>query len=86
MPREKIEVFGATIEDLPKKWQGLDVIVIAKALNEEGKVSFVIRYSEGLTTWEAIGLLRVSESVALRDVLDDLDDEEDDDDKEDPNQ
>lgn len=80
----QVEVFGVMIEGLPDNWQGLEVVVLVKALNEVGKVSTLFRYSKSLMGWEAIGLLRVAEAAAVSDMLDDMFEAEIDDEPEDP--
>lgn len=87
MPLGYVEVYGVRIKDIPENWQGLEVVCLIKALNEDGKVSTIFRYSENLMGWEAVGLLRVAEAAAVSDMLDDMyssEEIEDDEDPEDP--
>lgn len=72
MPLGYVDVYGVRVKDLPENWQGLEVVVLVKALNEDGKVCTIFRYSENLMGWEAIGLLRVAEAAATSDMLDDM--------------
>lgn len=77
MPREKVKVFGVDVEDIPSKWQAIEVVVLVKTLDADGDVSLCLRYSKPLTTWETIGMLRVAEQSAMKDLLEEMEDESD---------
>lgn len=84
MPLGYVDVYGVRIKDIPENWQGLEVVVLVKALNADGKVATIFRYSENLMGWEAIGLLRMAEAAAISDMLDDMYSSEVDDDDDEP--
>lgn len=41
---------------------------MVKALDEEGRVRLASRYSEGVNSWEALGML-ITEGASLKDQL-----------------
>lgn len=45
------------IENLPEGWTLIEAAVVVKALDAEGIVRLASRFSEGLTTWESLGML-----------------------------
>lgn len=78
--KQQTSVFGVDVDELPEKWQALEVVVLVKSLDSTGGVSLCLRYSDNLSTWEAIGMLRLAEAVAKKDLIAEMVDEEDDDD------
>ncbi len=62
------QVYGLDIQDAPTGWTALEVVVLVKALNAEGRVSMYTRTTDGLAAFEALGLL----TAAQRSVSDDL--------------
>lgn len=53
---------------IPEGWTPMEVIVIMKCMDNEGKVRIGYRTSKGWTTWESLGALRAFE----RSMNDDL--------------
>ncbi len=63
-----MDVFGVEVCELPDGWTCLEVVVVAKALDDEGRVALAIRTSDTLNQWETVGMLRGAESTALGDL------------------
>ena len=61
------EVFGVEMPDLPEELTVVEVLVVAKAFGPGGTV-LCIRYSTGLTTWEAAGMA-IAAADGCRDEL-----------------
>lgn len=59
---------GVPVPPLPEGWTALEVCVVVKALDEEGRVRLASRYSAGLNSWEALGML-ITEGASLKDQL-----------------
>ena len=51
------EVFGIQIADIPSGAQPIEVVVLVKVLTTEGSVALIERASDGLTSWEALGMV-----------------------------
>lgn len=51
------DVFGVRLEELPEGISPIEALVVVKALDEDGDLTFYSRCSDGLSTWEAIGML-----------------------------
>lgn len=49
-------LFGLELPDLPSNVTALEVVMSIKVLDEEGEVRLYERCSEGLSTWEALGM------------------------------
>ena len=49
--------------------------MLVRALNEEGRPALAVRYSEGITSWEAVGMLRAAEATELRSLVDGFEEE-----------
>ena len=69
------EVHGIEIDDLPEGFTALEIVYSVKCLDEDGSVSLVNGASDGLNTWEALGMV-ISAADDLRAGLqgDDVDD------------
>lgn len=59
------EVYGLEAPDLPEGWMPLEACIVVKALDENGIVRLAMRYTPGLSVWEALGMI-ASTDVALR--------------------
>lgn len=62
------DVFGVDVTDAPEGWTPLEVVVLVKALNEDGSPAHFTRYSTGLSEFEAVGMLRVAERTQLDEI------------------
>ena len=52
------ELLGLKLDsDIPDNWTILEVVGVAKCLDEDGGVALVHIASEGLNAWEAAGML-----------------------------
>lgn len=54
------EAYGLQVTDLPEGYTPLEAIGAIKVLNEEGEIELWGFQSDGLTYWEALGILTVS--------------------------
>lgn len=58
------------ITDLPDNVVAVEAIVLVKGLDEDGDVCFFTRTSEGMTTWEALGMLEAAAAVRRAGMVD----------------
>lgn len=52
------KVYDLEIPDLPEGYTPLEAIVVVKCLDEKGNLDMHQDATEGLNTWEAIGMVR----------------------------
>lgn len=65
-----IEVFGVPVQELDKDDIALDVGVLVKVMDREtGDINFVHRFSDGMSPWEAVGILTSASDVIRQDIL-----------------
>lgn len=64
------EAFGLPLPDLPDDWRPAEVVVIVKAFDGDLRPRLAVRYSEGLSSWEAVGMLQVTVATELQEVID----------------
>jgi len=60
-----VNVLGVEVPELPAGYVPLEIVVLVRALNEEGRPALAVRYSEGITSWEAVGMLRAAARLLL---------------------
>jgi len=70
-----VNVLGVEVPELPAGYVPLEIVVLVRALNEEGRPALAVRYSEGITSWEAVGMLRAAEATELRSLVDGFEEE-----------
>lgn len=70
-----MNVLGVEVPELPAGYVPLEIVVLVRALNEEGRPALAVRYSEGITSWEAVGMLRAAEATELRSLVDGFEEE-----------
>lgn len=58
------------ITDLPNNVVAVEALVLIKGLDEDGDVCFFTRTSEGLTTWEALGMLEAAAEIRRAGLVD----------------
>jgi hypothetical protein len=58
-----VSIFGLDAMALPESYTPLESIAVIKALDETGQVSLLIRSTDGLNTWEQIGMLDTAITV-----------------------
>lgn len=46
----------------PDSWVAIEQIAVLKCIDEDGETALIIRSSDGLTTWEALGMLEAAAS------------------------
>lgn len=57
---EKQYVFGIEVSDLPEGIQPLEVLILVKGINmEDGSPTMTVIGSDGITPWEAVGMMHV---------------------------
>lgn len=54
------EAFGVPVPELPEGYVALEAVVLLECLDDDGTMRLVVRYSEGLSVWRAIGMLDVA--------------------------
>lgn len=63
------------VPDLPESWTLLEHVVVSKVLDDVGELRISHAATQGLTTWEAIGML-VTATDKLRQFLQDNQEEQ----------
>ena len=51
--------------ELPDGFIPIEGLTILKGVDSSGHIGIVVRYTSGLSPWEAIGMLRVAENSEL---------------------
>ena len=69
------EVCGLPLVDMPDDVTPLAALVVLKALDGDGEVTYLARASEGVTTVEAVGMAALAD-LRLRAALGSTDDED----------
>ena len=59
----KPAIFGLDALELPEGYTPLEAVSVIKALDEEGRVSLLMRQTDGLNAWEALGMLEAGSTV-----------------------
>lgn len=54
--------------ELPENWTPIDSVAMVKCLDIDGEPALCIRTSDGVTPWEALGMMEAGALMA-RDVL-----------------
>jgi hypothetical protein len=62
------QIFGLESEPMPDKWTPIEAFAVVKCLDENGEVALLTRATNGISTWEAVGML----TAALDSQRDDL--------------
>lgn len=62
-------------DGLPEGWIAVETVTITKALDAEGSVRLCHHATDGLNTWEAIGMCVHTSDVLRRALTDDGDNE-----------
>lgn len=57
---------------LPKNYVPLECVALVKCLDSKGEPTMVIRSTDGLMAWEAIGMLIAAEDMGRADLRRDL--------------
>lgn len=61
MPHIKLEV----VKDLPEGWTPLEMVAVVKCLDEDGDLALAWRSTNGITPWEAVGMLHFATQDAM---------------------
>lgn len=64
----KAEIFGLSFDELPDDWQAIDAVMLVKAIKPDGTefpYRIALRVTEGLTTWEMIGMIECLRQDAI---------------------
>ena len=69
------QVCGLDIVNMPEEISPLAALVVLKAFDEDGDVTYYARATEGVTTVEALGMVALAD-VRLRTALLEPDDED----------
>jgi hypothetical protein len=62
------QVYGLESDPMPDNWTPIECFTILKCLDENGEVALLTRATEGISTWETVGML----TAALDTQRDDL--------------
>lgn len=65
---ENVEIFGLEAPGLPDGWTPLEACAVVKALDENGIVRLALRYTQGVSTWEALGMVRAADITISEDL------------------
>jgi hypothetical protein len=77
--RGTVTIFGLDAMALPESYTPLESIAVIKALDETGQVSLLIRSTDGLNTWEQIGMLDTAMTVTREGLCKTFEDETEED-------
>lgn len=58
------------LEPPPEGWTPLEAVAVVKCLDEAGGMALITRFSDGVTSWEAIGMMTVAADLERDKVLD----------------
>jgi hypothetical protein len=50
-------IYGLEAEEMPDGWTPLEAVAILKCLDETGDVALLLRSTEALRVWDAVGML-----------------------------
>ena len=53
-------ICGLTVRPLPEGWTPLEAVAVVKCLDQDGRTALVVRATDGLCTWDRIGMLRAA--------------------------
>lgn len=79
-------LMGLDVLELPEGFVPLEAVAVIKALDEESRVSLLMRSTDGLNAWESLGMLDAA-CATTRDGLvssfesDDIDNDDEEDDE-----
>jgi len=66
-------IFNLTpTQDLPDRFTPVEAVAIIKCLDEDGDPALVLRTTEGLTGWEAVGMLTAALDTQRSDLREDF--------------
>lgn len=68
-------VLGLDVLSLPEGFTPLEAVSVIKALDEEGRVSLLMRSTEGLNSWESLGMLAAAAAVTREGLVSVFEDE-----------
>ena len=70
--------YGLDIQDLPDDWTPLELVAVIRCLDGDGRETAAMRNTDGLQSWEIVGLLHTAEHQTLS--AEQWEDEDEDDD------
>ena len=73
------DVYGLEAEPMPEGWTPLEAFTVLKCLDEDGDVALLTRSTDGVRSWDAVGMLTAAldiQRARLRDGF--IDDDEND--------
>lgn len=65
-----LDLSGVEFPDWPEGYTPIEGAVIVKALDPDAVVRLVVRYSSGITSWEALGMLEACALTVRGDLAD----------------
>ena len=60
-----MNILGMELTDLPDEYTALEAVMLIKALDEDGIVRLLVRYTPSLNVWEAVGMLTAAAHTEL---------------------
>ena len=57
MQQHRSQAYGLDVDPVPDGWTPLEAFVVLKCLDEEGHVALLARPTDGIASWDAIGML-----------------------------
>lgn len=72
-------IFGLHTQEMPQSWTPLDAVVVVRCLDEDGETALLLRTTDGLRCWDAVGMLTAGLDQQRRQVALMFEDEDDED-------
>lgn len=73
-------VYGLGLDPMPEGWTPLEAFVVLKCLDEDGHVALWTQSTEGVMSWDAVGMLTAALDTQRDDLRQGFIREDDDDD------
>lgn len=61
-------IYSLDLEPMPEGWTPLEAFAVIKCLDEDGEVALLTRSTEGIRSWDAVGMLTAALDIQ-RDML-----------------
>lgn len=74
------EAYGVEMFDIPADFITLEAVCVLKCLDADGNSTVVIRQSDGLNNFEAVGMLDIAHRAIAKSLVESFDNEREDED------
>ena len=64
-----LDLSGMEFPEWPEGYTPLEGIVVVKAMDPDGVMTLITRYSVGVTTWEALGMVEACSGSLRQDLI-----------------